>query len=169
MHRYANELLSWEFSMEICEFIIYRLRSTLFSHLNFLYCNILLSTIFPKAINLCFSFRMGDRLSHSYKLIALSWVLREMLSISRNITCLLRNPKYHCLVHKSSPAEPIMSQVNRAKILTCLFRSSLVLRSRLFLRLPSVLYPSGFPVKCLYAFIISPSVLYVPLTPFFRF
>jgi hypothetical protein len=87
-------------------------------------------------------------------------VLLEKLNVcsaSQEITSLLWNPMVHYCVHKSLPPMPIPSQMNPIHTLQPYF-----LKIHLHLYLPSGLFPSGFPTKSLYRFIISPCMLYAP-------
>jgi hypothetical protein len=60
----------------------------------------------------------------------------------------------HYRVHNSPPLGPILSQIDQ--IHTRSLRSILILSSHLRLGLPSGLFPSGFPINILYAFLFSP-------------
>jgi hypothetical protein len=69
----------------------------------------------------------------------------------------LWNPKFHHLIHKSSPPVPFLNQNDPlyAPHPTSQ-RSILILSSHLRLGLSSGLLPSGFPTKVLYAPLFSP-------------
>jgi hypothetical protein len=74
---------------------------------------------------------------------------------------ILWNPKVHYRVHKSSPLDPILSQIDpvyTTPSYLCL-RSIFMLFTRLHLGLPSGLFPSDFPTNVLYAF---PHSCYMP-------
>jgi hypothetical protein len=78
-------------------------------------------------------------------------------SADQEIPHVLCNPKVHYRVHKTRPLVPILRQMTPAHT-TCpiyfLFILLLV-SSRLRLGIPSGLFPSGFPSKIPYAFLIS--------------
>jgi hypothetical protein len=75
---------------------------------------------------------------------------------SLEITHLLWKSKIHYRAHKSQPPVPILSLMNPIHTLQPVYlRSILILSSHLRLGLPSGLFPSPFPTKSLYAFLIS--------------
>jgi hypothetical protein len=62
-------------------------------------------------------------------------------------------PEVHYRVHNSPPLVPILSQINPVHTTPSYV---LILSFHLRLGLPSGLFPSGFPIKILYAFLFSP-------------
>jgi hypothetical protein len=75
------------------------------------------------------------------------------------------NPMVNYRSHKSSPLVPILSHANLVKPppnLQISLRSILILSTYIYLRLPSGLFPYGFPTNSLYMFLFSPSVLHAP-------
>jgi hypothetical protein len=80
-------------------------------------------------------------------------------SASQEILHILRNPKVYYGIYKCPPPVPILSQFNpvHATSSSYFLKSILILSSHLCLRLPSRLFPSGFPTKTLYAPLLSPS------------
>jgi hypothetical protein len=68
---------------------------------------------------------------------------------------LLWNPKVQCHVRKSPPWYPILSQMNPVHKFSCYF-FNIILRVFFHLRpgLTSGLFPSGFPIKILYALLM---------------
>jgi len=83
-----------------------------------------------------------------------SWKAKSY-SASQQIHHLLWNLKIHYRDHNSPPLVPIMSQMNPVQHShhTSL-RSILILSSHQLLRHPTVLFPSGYATKILYAFLI---------------
>jgi hypothetical protein len=81
-------------------------------------------------------------------------------SVSQEIPRHLSNPKVPYSVHKSPPANSVLSQINPVHTVPkpIYVRSTLILFSYLHLGLPSGPFPSGFPIKILYALLISPCV-----------
>ena len=78
-------------------------------------------------------------------------------SANQEIPHILWNPKVHYLIHKCPPAIPILSQLDPVHTPTSHFlKIHLILTSHLRLRLPSGLFPSGFPTKTLYIPLLSP-------------
>jgi hypothetical protein len=77
-------------------------------------------------------------------------------SASQEISRNLWNSKVYYHVHKIPPLVPIMSQMHPFyNIPPHFLRSILILFSRLCLDLSCGLFPSGFPTKIVYAFLIS--------------
>jgi hypothetical protein len=68
---------------------------------------------------------------------------------------ILWNSRIHYSVHKSPPLSPIPSQINPIHTAPP-YLSILTLSTHLHLRLPSGLFPSGFPTNILCAFPFSP-------------
>jgi hypothetical protein len=56
----------------------------------------------------------------------------------------------------SPPLVPILSRINSVHTILSYLRSTLILSSHLRLGLPSGLFPSGFPINILYAFLFTP-------------
>jgi hypothetical protein len=75
----------------------------------------------------------------------------ESRSAGQNITRLLWKTKFH---YNSPLLEHILSQMRSIHALTDYLISILILSSNIHLYFPSGLFPSGFPSKILYAFII---------------
>jgi hypothetical protein len=71
-------------------------------------------------------------------------------SSSQGIPRQLWNQKFRSCVHKIPPLVTILSQMNTVHNFPCYF-SILILSSHLCLRLPSSLFPSGFPNNNFYA------------------
>jgi hypothetical protein len=69
----------------------------------------------------------------------------------KNFPAILRNPKVHYRVHKSTPLIPILSQIDPVHTIPIL--STLILSAHLRLCLLSGHFPSGFPTNILYAFL----------------
>ena len=71
---------------------------------------------------------------------------------SQEIPRISRNPKVHYRTHKRLPPVSILGQHNPVHIPTShLLQIILILSTHLRLGLPSGLFPSGFPIKTLYA------------------
>jgi hypothetical protein len=68
----------------------------------------------------------------------------------------LWNLKVHYHAHKSPPLAPILSQINPVHTIPSYLRPALILSTDLHLGLPSGLFPYGFPVSVLYAFLLPP-------------
>jgi len=62
--------------------------------------------------------------------------------------------RFVIMVHNSPPLVSVLSQMNSVHITPPCFSSILILSSHLRLDLTSGLFPSGFPTKNLYAFLI---------------
>jgi hypothetical protein len=78
-------------------------------------------------------------------------------SDDQEIPRLFSNPKVHYCVHNSLPQVHILTQMNPFYTSNPIsLRSVPIVSSHLPLGLPSSLFPSGFPTKILYAFLISP-------------
>jgi len=78
-------------------------------------------------------------------------------SDSQEIPDVLRNPKVHYRVHKSLPPVPTLSHTHPIHIFPSSFlKAILISTSLLRLDLPSGLFPSGFPIKISYVFLICP-------------
>jgi hypothetical protein len=73
----------------------------------------------------------------------------------KNFPPFLWNPKVHCHVHKSLPLVPTLNHPHPIYLTTIL-----ILSSHLRLGLPSGLFPYGFPIKILHAFLFSPCVVH---------
>jgi hypothetical protein len=74
-------------------------------------------------------------------------------SAGQKIPCILE-PEGSLLCYKSPPLVPALCHMNSVRILVPFsYRSILILASHRRLDLPSGIFPSGFPVKILYAHI----------------
>jgi hypothetical protein len=81
-----------------------------------------------------------------------SWEAASRLA-TQEFSRVLWNPKIHYCVHKSHPLVPALSQMNPFHTTLSYFsKSILILFSNLFPNFPSYPFPSGFPIKILYAF-----------------
>jgi hypothetical protein len=69
---------------------------------------------------------------------------------SQEFPKVLWNSKVYYRVHNSPPLVPILSQIIPVHTTTCYLRSILILATHICLRLPSGLFPPGFPTKTLY-------------------
>jgi hypothetical protein len=73
-------------------------------------------------------------------------------SVTQEFPNILRNPKVHYRDQKSPELVPILRQMNQLHITPYyLSKINFILSSHLRLRLPSTLFPSGFPTEMLYA------------------
>jgi hypothetical protein len=87
---------------------------------------------------------------------AINWAAtQELPSISWK-------PKVQYRVHKSPRQVPILSHINPIHTIPSYLRSILILSRHLRLGLPSGLFPSGFLINILYAFLFSPHSCYMP-------
>jgi hypothetical protein len=77
----------------------------------------------------------------------------------------LWNPKVQCRVHNSPPLVRILSKISPIHTILSYLRSILILSIHLHLGLLSGLYPSGFPINILYAFLFAPFVLHASSHP----
>jgi hypothetical protein len=78
---------------------------------------------------------------------------------------ILWNPKVRYGVQKIPPLVPILRHIGSIQPYPISLRSILLLFTHLRLRLPSGLFPSGFPTKIPYAFLFAPCVLHALLLP----
>ena len=96
-----------------------------------------------------------------------SWEANQF-SASQEIPRILWNPKVYHHVYKNQPPVPILSQINTAHAHPSHFSEiHLNIIPYLCLGLPSGLFPSDFPIKTLYATLLSPYVLHSPPISFF--
>jgi hypothetical protein len=75
-------------------------------------------------------------------------------SSTQEIPRLLWNLSFHNRVQKSPPLEPTLSNMKSSNPIV--FKINLILSPHLYSHLQSLLFRSGFSVKILYAFLISP-------------
>jgi hypothetical protein len=84
-----------------------------------------------------------------------SWETNHF-SASRDIPCMLWNPKVHYRIYKCPLPVPILSQINSVHApFPTFWRSILILSFHLLLGLPSGLCPTGFSTKTLYTPLLS--------------
>lgn len=83
-------------------------------------------------------------------------------SVCQGTLCLLWNLEVYYRVHNRPPLNFILNQLNPVTY-TIYFRSLLILFFHvLFLSLQNGLFPSGFPAKIIFVFLISLYVFYAP-------
>jgi hypothetical protein len=75
---------------------------------------------------------------------------------TQELPSILWNLKVQYCVQKSPPLVPILSQINPVHTIQFYLRFILILFTYLRLRLPSSLFPSGFPTNILHAFFFAP-------------
>jgi hypothetical protein len=76
---------------------------------------------------------------------------------TKKLARILRNPKVHYHIHKSSLLDPILGQTNPVHTTPSpLSKIHLILSTHLCLSLPSGLFPSSSPIIHLYAFLFFP-------------
>jgi hypothetical protein len=84
-----------------------------------------------------------------------SWETNSLSDI-QEILLLLRNPQVHCRVYRTPPLEPIQSQMNPVHIIIiCFFEAYFNVIPHIRLRFQSSHFPSSFPIKIVYAFLVS--------------
>ena len=75
--------------------------------------------------------------------------------LNKNDPHMLCGPKFHLRVHSSPSIIPFLSQINPSALSNHIsLRPSLMSPSHLSLSLPSGFFPSGFPTKILYIFLL---------------
>ena len=81
------------------------------------------------------------------------------------------DPKFHCPIHKTPLPVPILSHINPVQAYPSHFLNIhfFILSSHLRLGLPSVLFPSGFPIKTLCAPLLSSIRATCPVHPILVF
>jgi hypothetical protein len=90
-----------------------------------------------------------------------SWEAASSLG-TQELPNILWNPEVHHRVHKSPRLVPILSQIYPIHTTPFSLRSILILSTHLRLRVPSCLFPSGFPTNILYAFLSTSQSCYIP-------
>jgi len=87
-------------------------------------------------------------------------------SASQEIPRIIWNPTVHYQVHNDLTLGPTLSQMHQSTFCRPIFlRSILMLSTHLRLGPPSGIFPTGFPTKILYAFLISLTCAAYPAHP----